>query len=123
MINCWSITQLSELLRQFRERPGRRQVQTLPVILAKCREHRTSMELSVIMRDFSAPPRWRFLLCTLLLSVVHLSACAKPLIDEVPKWAADFERVEVDANHWAILSQPQEIAQYIQEFALKNSES
>ena len=34
-----------------------------------------------------------------------------------------FERVEVDANHWAVLSQPQEIAQYIETFALKNSES
>jgi siroheme synthase len=43
------------------------------------------------------------------------------LIDEVPKWATEFERVEVNANHWAVLSRPQEIAQYIQEFALKNN--
>ena len=36
-----------------------------------------------MMRYFSAPPRWRFLLCAVLLSAVHLSACAKPLIPVV----------------------------------------
>ena len=40
-------------------------------------------------------------------------------IDEVQHWADDFSRVEVDANHWAILSQPQRIAQYIADFAMK----
>ena len=43
------------------------------------------------------------------------------LIDEMPKWATDFERVEVDANHWAVLSRPEEIAQYIAGFASKHS--
>ena len=36
-----------------------------------------------MMRDFSAPPRWWFLLCAVLLLAVHLSACAKPLIPVV----------------------------------------
>ena len=52
-------------------------------MLAKCREHRNGMEISVVMRDFSIPPRWRFLLCAVLLSAVHLSACARPLIPVV----------------------------------------
>ena len=44
------------------------------------------------------------------------------LIDEMPKWVEKFERVEVDANHWAVLSRPQEIADYIAQFAQKNAD-
>ena len=36
-----------------------------------------------MMRDISAPLRWWFLLCSVLLLAVHLSACAKPLIPVV----------------------------------------
>jgi hypothetical protein len=43
------------------------------------------------------------------------------LIDEVPKWASQFEKVEVDANHWAVLSRAEEIAGYIQKFAIKHN--
>ena len=42
------------------------------------------------------------------------------LIDEIPKWATAFERVEVDANHWAVLSRPEEMAKYIGAYALKH---
>ena len=69
-------------------------------------------------------PRERYAVCPVQAVVLLRDKFVSPeLIDEVPKWATDFERVEVDANHWAVLSQPQEIAQYIQTFALKNSES
>jgi len=39
----------------------------------------------------------------------------------MPKWAENFQRVEIDANHWAILSQAELVAEYIKKFALKNN--
>ena len=35
----------------------------------------------------------------------------------MPKWAEQFQRVEIDASHWAVLSQPEKIAGYIKTFA------
>ncbi|MEG0487478.1 MAG: alpha/beta fold hydrolase [Acinetobacter sp.] len=67
-------------------------------------------------------PRQRHAICPVQAVVLKQDKFVSPeLIDEMPKWVADFERVEVDANHWAVLSRPQEIAQYIQKFALKNN--
>jgi thioesterase domain-containing protein len=34
----------------------------------------------------------------------------------MPKWVEDFQRVNVNANHWAILSQPEVIAKEIKMF-------
>lgn len=42
------------------------------------------------------------------------------LIDEMPRWVDDFQRVELAANHWAILSQPQAVATAIRDFAYKH---
>ena len=42
------------------------------------------------------------------------------LIDEMPRWVDDFQRVELAANHWAILSQPQAVAAAIRDFAYKH---
>ncbi len=48
--------------------------------------------------------------------------CASPeLIDEMPKWAENFQHVEIDANHWAMLSQAELVAEYLKKFALKNN--
>ena len=67
-------------------------------------------------------PRQRFAICPVQAIVLKRDQFVSPaLIDEIPKWASDFERIEVDANHWAILSQPQKIAEYIQAFAHKKS--
>lgn len=67
-------------------------------------------------------PRQRFAICPVQAIVLKRDQFVSPaLIDEIPKWASDFEQIEVDANHWAILSQPQKIAEYIQEFAHKKS--
>ncbi|MEG0343466.1 MAG: alpha/beta fold hydrolase [Acinetobacter sp.] len=67
-------------------------------------------------------PRQRHAICPVQAVVLKQDNFVSPeLIDEMPKWVAEFERVEVDANHWAVLSRPQEIAQYIQKFALKNN--
>lgn len=66
-------------------------------------------------------PRQRHAICPVQAVVLKQDKFVSPeLIDEMPKWVASFERVEVDANHWAILSRPQEIAQYIKVFAQKS---
>lgn len=67
-------------------------------------------------------PRQRFAQCPVQAVVLKRDNFVSPeLIDEMPKWVDDFERVEVDANHWAVLSRPQEIAEYIKTFAQKKS--
>ena len=67
-------------------------------------------------------PRQRHAICPVQAIVLKRDKFVSPeLIDEMPKWATDFERVEVDANHWAVLSRPEEIAQYIAGFASKHS--
>ena len=65
-------------------------------------------------------PRKRYAQCPVQAIVLKRDRFVSPeYIDEVQHWADDFSRVEVDANHWAILSQPQRIAQYISDFAMK----
>ena len=67
-------------------------------------------------------PRQRHAVCPVQAVVLQRDQFVSPeLIDEMPKWVADFERVDVDANHWAVLSRPQEIAAYIAQFATKNN--
>lgn len=63
-------------------------------------------------------PRQRFAVCPIQAVVLKRDKFVSPeLIDEVPKWASHFEKVEVDANHWAVLSRAAEIAAYIADFA------
>lgn len=65
-----------------------------------------------------ARPRQRHAVCPVQAVVLKRDNFVSPeLIDEIPKWATDFERVDVDANHWAVLSRAEEIAGYIQRFA------
>lgn len=67
-----------------------------------------------------AMPRQRHAICPVQAVVLKRDNFVSPeLIDEIPKWAQTFERVDVDANHWAVLSRPEEIAGFIQTFALK----
>ena len=68
-------------------------------------------------------PRQRHAICPVQAVVLKRDNFVSPeLIDEIPKWATDFERVDVDANHWAVLSQAAEIASYIKGFALKKNQ-
>ncbi len=65
-------------------------------------------------------PRERFAVCPVQAVVLKYDNFVSPaLIDEVPKWAEDFTRAELDANHWAVLSAPEKIAGCIAEFAQK----
>lgn len=67
-------------------------------------------------------PRQRHAICPVQAVVLKRDKYVSPeLIDEIPKWATGFERVELDANHWAVLSRAQEIASYIKQFAKKNA--
>lgn len=68
-------------------------------------------------------PRQRHAHCPVQAIVLQRDNFVSPaLIDEMPKWVTDFERVEVDANHWAILSQPETMANYIRSFAQKHTQ-
>ena len=65
-------------------------------------------------------PRQRYAICPVQAIVLKRDNFVSPeLIDEMPKWASRFNRVDVDANHWAILSRPEEIATYIHQFIEK----
>ena len=65
-------------------------------------------------------PRQRFAVCPVQAIVLKQDNFVSPeLIDEMPKWAENFQRVDIDANHWAILSQPELVADYIRSFALQ----
>ena len=65
-------------------------------------------------------PRQRFAVCPVQAIVLKRDNFVSPeLIDEMPKWAENFQRVDVDANHWALLSQPKLVADYIRSFALE----
>lgn len=67
-------------------------------------------------------PRQRHAVCPVQAVVLQRDNYVSPeLIDEIPQWANEFERVNVDANHWAVLSHAEEIAAYIKRFADKHS--
>ena len=62
-------------------------------------------------------PRQRHAVCPVQAIVLKYDNFVSPeLIDVLPQWVGDLSVVEVAANHWAILSQPETIAQYIRQF-------
>ncbi len=66
-------------------------------------------------------PRARHAVCPVQAVVLKRDQFVSPaLIAEMPKWAEQFSRADVDANHWAVLSQPALIAGCIGGFARKN---
>ena len=67
-------------------------------------------------------PRERYAICHVQAIVLKYDQFVDAeLIDEMPKWAEQFQRVEIDANHWAVLSQPEKIADYIKTFAQQHT--
>ena len=66
-------------------------------------------------------PRQRFAQCAVQAIVLKKDNFVSPaLIDEIPKWSPDFQRVDLDANHWAILSQREQVASYNERFIERN---
>ena len=63
-------------------------------------------------------PRQRYAQCPVQAVLLRRDSFVSPeyITEAMPKWAAQFEYVELDANHWAILSQPPQIAEYIDQF-------
>lgn len=67
-------------------------------------------------------PRQRYAQCPVQAIVLKKDNFVSPaLIDELPKWVSDLQRVELEANHWAILSRAPEIAALIASFAQRHS--
>jgi len=67
-------------------------------------------------------PRERHAICPVQVIVLKRDNFVSPqLVDEMPKWVQTFSRVELDANHWAILSQPKLIAESIREFTQQHA--
>lgn len=66
-------------------------------------------------------PRQRYAQCPVQAIVLKRDQFVSPaLIDELPQWVEELTRVEIDANHWAILSRAKEIAQLIGDFARRH---
>lgn len=67
-------------------------------------------------------PRERYAICPVQAIVLKRDNFVSPqLVDEMLKWVQTFSRVELDANHWAILSQPKLIAESIREFTQQHA--
>lgn len=67
-------------------------------------------------------PRERHAICPVQAIVLKRDNFVSPqLVDEMPKLVQTFSRVELDANHWAILSQPKLIAESIREFTQQHA--
>lgn len=66
-------------------------------------------------------PRQRFAQCPVQAIVLKHDRFVSPeYINEMSNWVKDFSSVDVDANHWAVLSQSDRIASLISDFALKH---
>ncbi len=69
-------------------------------------------------------PRQRHAVCPVQAVVLKYDNFVSPeLIEELPKWVQELSVNEVEANHWAILSQPEKIANLISAFAQMNGAS
>lgn len=69
-----------------------------------------------------ARPRQSFAICPVQAIVLKYDQFVGPdLVDEMAKWVDNLSKVELDANHWAILSQPEQVAQLIDHFIQRQS--
>ncbi|MEN3979283.1 alpha/beta fold hydrolase [Acinetobacter sp. CWB-B33] len=65
-------------------------------------------------------PRQRYAVCPVQAIVLkHDNFVSPDYIATLPQWVEDLSIIEVEANHWAVLSQPEKIAHSIAEFAQK----
>ena len=66
-------------------------------------------------------PRQRYAQCPVQAIVLSRDAFVNPeyITESMPKWVENFEYVELDANHWAVLSQPKLVADHIRSFVFK----
>ena len=98
------------------------QVQDLPLNthIAKDGQHGVGLYRANFLPRLTQP-RQRFAQCAVQAIVLKKdNFVSTALIDEIPKWSSDFHRVDLEANHWAILSQPEQVAFHIQNFIERN---
>lgn len=68
-------------------------------------------------------PRVRRAICPVQAIVLTEDQFVSPaLVDEMPKWADDFCKVEIKANHWAVLSQVEVMAKQVSQFIQQNQQ-
>jgi len=63
-------------------------------------------------------PRQRYAQCPVQAIILKQDSFVSPeyISEAMPRWVERFETVELDANHWAILSQPKKVAALIHLF-------
>ncbi|EOQ62016.1 hypothetical protein F935_02791 [Acinetobacter calcoaceticus ANC 3811] len=63
-------------------------------------------------------PRQRSAQCPVKAVILKYDTFVSPeyITEAMPKWVDNFEYVELEANHWAILSEPAKIADHIRQF-------
>ena len=63
-------------------------------------------------------PRQRYAQCPVQAIILKQDSFVSPeyISEAMPRWVERFETVELDANHWAILSQPKKVAALIHQF-------
>lgn len=68
-------------------------------------------------------PRQRYAQCPVQAIVLLKDAFVSReyITESMPKWVEQFESVELDANHWAVLSQPEKIAELIDGYIQRQS--
>lgn len=71
----------------------------------------------------SLNPRPRYAQCPVQAIVLTQDDYVKPTyVNEMKNWVEQLKIVEIDANHWAELSHPDQVSQYISDFALQYNE-
>ena len=62
--------------------------------------------------------RQRYAQCSVQAIILKQDSFVSPeyISEAMPRWVERFETVELDANHWAILSQPKKVAALIHQF-------
>lgn len=63
-------------------------------------------------------PRQRYAQCPVKAIILKYDAFVSPeyITEAMPKWVEKFEYVELEANHWAILSKAEQVASHIRQF-------
>ncbi|MBJ8506595.1 alpha/beta fold hydrolase [Acinetobacter seifertii] len=68
-------------------------------------------------------PRQRYAQCPVKAIILKYDTFVSPeyITEAMPKWVESFEYVELEANHWAILSQAEKVAAHIRQFIQSQS--
>ncbi len=72
--------------------------------------------------DRLSNPRQRIAHCPVQVIILEKDAfVSEGYMQDLPRWVDDLTIKRINANHWAILSQPTQVANYIREFVLAHT--